>query len=198
MAGSERLKESKSQGEMVKETGSINKSLFILGKVISCLADKKLAANTKHIPYRDSKLTMLLQDSLGGSSKALMIACVSPSQVYLEETLSTLNYATRTMNIKNKPKVQMEQKEQEIYTLRSRAQVLRLENEWLKQEIYKLNGGAPIEIPLGLKRDPLKLPPIRQSQTSINQAMNQEMRAPPSSHSHISHASQMSHASQAS
>ena len=97
-----------------------------------------------------------------------MIACVSPSQVYLEETLSTLNYATRTMNIKNKPKVQMEQKEQEIYTLRSRAQVLRLENEWLKQEIYKLNGGAPIEIPLGLKRDPLKLPPIRQSQTSIN------------------------------
>ena len=108
LAGSERLKESKSQGEMVKETGSINKSLFTLGKVISCLADKKLAANTKHIPYRDSKLTMLLQDSLGGSSKALMIACVSPSQVYLEETLSTLNYATRTMNIKNKPKVQME------------------------------------------------------------------------------------------
>jgi len=63
--------------------------------------DKKLEA--KYIPYRDSKLTMLLQDSLGGTSKALMIACVSPSATYLEETLSTLNYACRTMNIKNKP-----------------------------------------------------------------------------------------------
>lgn len=63
---------------MVKETGNINKSLFMLGKVISCLSDKKGLAN-KHIPYWDSKLTMLLMDSLGGSAKALMIACVSPS-----------------------------------------------------------------------------------------------------------------------
>ncbi len=62
LAGSERLKESKSQGEMVKETGNINKSLFTLGKVISALASKKATA---HIPYRDSKLTMLLMDSLG-------------------------------------------------------------------------------------------------------------------------------------
>jgi hypothetical protein len=57
----------------------------------------------KYIPYRDSKLTMLLMDSLGGASKALMIACVSPSSQWAEETISTLNYATRTMNIKNKP-----------------------------------------------------------------------------------------------
>ena len=63
--------------------------------------DKKLEA--KYIPYRDSKLTMLLMDSLGGTSKALMIACISPSATYIDETLSTLNYATRTMNIKNKP-----------------------------------------------------------------------------------------------
>lgn len=102
LAGSEWLKESESQGEMVKETGNINKSLFTLGKVISCLSDKK-GFKGKHIPYWDSKLTMLLMDSLGGASKALMIACVSPSEVYLDETLSTLNYALRTMNIKNKP-----------------------------------------------------------------------------------------------
>jgi len=57
----------------------------------------------KYIPYRDSKLTMLLMDSLGGASKALMIACISPSHQWSEETISTLNYATRTMNIKNKP-----------------------------------------------------------------------------------------------
>lgn len=105
LAGSERLKESKSQGVMAKETGEINKSLFTLGKVISMLSSKQSAAklNHKYIPYRDSKLTMLLQDSLGGTSKALMIACVSPSEMYVDETISTLNYATRTMNIKNKP-----------------------------------------------------------------------------------------------
>jgi len=65
----------------------------------------------QHIPYRDSKLTMLLMDSLGGTSKALMIACVSPSIVYQEETISTLNYATSTMNIKNQPVVQMDAKD---------------------------------------------------------------------------------------
>ena len=105
LAGSERLKESKSQGGMVKETGNINKSLFVLGKVISSLTEKK---NTnQHIPYRDSKLTMLLMDSIGGTSKTLMIACVSPSTTYADETMSTLNYASRTMNIKNKPLIQV-------------------------------------------------------------------------------------------
>ena len=89
---------------MIKETGNINKSLFTLGKVISMLSGgdvEKLKG--KYIPYRDSKLTMLLMDSLGGTSKDLMIACVSPSSEYAEETLSTLNYACRAMNIKNKP-----------------------------------------------------------------------------------------------
>jgi hypothetical protein len=81
LAGSEKLKESLSEGIMMKETGQINKSLFTLGKVISMLASKETNTklNSKYIPYRDSKLTMLLQDSLGGTSKALMIACVSPS-----------------------------------------------------------------------------------------------------------------------
>jgi len=112
LAGSERLKESGSEGLMAKETGQINKSLFTLGKVISMLSGKDAAKlNQKYIPFRDSKLTMLLQDSLGGQSKALMIACVSPSEVYIDETVSTLNYATRTMNIKNKPVVMMDAKE---------------------------------------------------------------------------------------
>jgi len=97
---------------MAKETGQINKSLFALGKVISMLASKDPnVKNQKYIPFRDSKLTMLLQDSLGGTSKALMIACASPSEVYADETLSTLNFASRTMNIKNKPVVQMDAKE---------------------------------------------------------------------------------------
>lgn len=83
--------------------------------MIKGLSDRK--SKNPYIPYRDSKLTMLLMDSLGGTSKALMIACVSPSVTYFDETLSTLNYATRTMNIKNKPVVQMNQKDQLIYGL---------------------------------------------------------------------------------
>ena len=88
---------------MLKETGNINKSLFTLGKVISALGTKRPAgggggggpSGRSYVPYRDSKLTKLLMDSLGGSSKALMFACCSPSDQYLEETLNTLSYAVR-------------------------------------------------------------------------------------------------------
>jgi len=73
--------------------------------------DTALKINQKYIPFRDSKLTMLLQDSLGGTSRALLIACVSPSECYGDETVSTLNFATRTMNIKNKPIIQVDAKE---------------------------------------------------------------------------------------
>ena len=100
--------------------------------------------NQKYIPFRDSKLTMLLQDSLGGTSKALMIACVSPSEVYQDETISTLNYATRTMNIKNKPILQMDAKEQIIFNLKREIQLLKMENEYLKEQVTRLNGGLPI------------------------------------------------------
>ena len=75
---------------------------------------------------------MLLMDSLGGTSKALMIACISPSAVYADETFSTLLYASRAMNIKNKPVVQMDAKEQIIYNLKREIQLLRLENDFLK------------------------------------------------------------------
>jgi hypothetical protein len=147
LAGSERLKESQSEGVMAKETGQINKSLFTLGKVISMLSSKDAAAkiNQKYIPFRDSKLTMLLQDSLGGTSRALMIACVSPSETYADETISTLNYATRTMNIKNKPIVQVDAKEQVIFNLKREIQLLQLENQYLKGQIMQLNGGQPVE-----------------------------------------------------
>ena len=99
LAGSERLKASKSDGTMAKETANINRSLFMLGKVIAMLSDGATSADRKHIPYRDSKLTKLLMDSLGGSSLALMIACVSPSPEHTEETLNTLHYASRARNI---------------------------------------------------------------------------------------------------
>jgi kinesin family protein 12 len=94
---------------------------------------------------------MLLMDSLGGTSKALMIACVSPSHMWADETISTLNYATRTMNIKNKPVIQMDQKEQIIYNLKREIYLLKLENDYLKEQVYRLNGGKAIQLPTGLQ-----------------------------------------------
>lgn len=83
----------------MKEAAKINLSLSALGNVISALVDGK----TQHIPYRDSKLTRLLQDSLGGNTKTIMIAAISPASDNYEETLSTLRYASRAKFIQNKP-----------------------------------------------------------------------------------------------
>jgi hypothetical protein len=101
LAGSERLAESHSRGDAAKETGHINKSLFALGNVITSLADPRKRG--AHIPYRDSKLTRLLQDSLGGSGRTLMLACCSPSSHHLDETTNTLSFASKAKNIQNRP-----------------------------------------------------------------------------------------------
>ncbi|KAE8266384.1 hypothetical protein A4X09_0g5964 [Tilletia walkeri] len=102
LAGSERLKRTAAQGERAKEGISINSGLHALGNVISALGDPAKAKRTTHIPYRDSKLTRLLQDSLGGNAHTLMIACVSPAEYNVSETINTLQYANRARNIKNK------------------------------------------------------------------------------------------------
>ena len=154
LAGSERLKETHSSGGMIKETGNINKSLFVLGKVISALTDKK--SMNQHIPYRDSKLTMLLMDSIGGASKTLMIACVSPSATYSDETMSTLNYASRTMNIKNKPLVQMEGRDVPVARLKHQNNKYKLENDFLKNEFIKLLGMVPDIQAGGLTEDDIE------------------------------------------
>ncbi|KAF7322353.1 Kinesin domain-containing protein [Mycena chlorophos] len=102
LAGSERLKRTAAAGERVKEGISINSGLLALGNVISALGDPSRAkTHMSHVPYRDSKLTRLLQDSLGGNAHTLMIACVSPAEWNVGETLNTLKYANRARNIKN-------------------------------------------------------------------------------------------------
>ena len=100
LAGSENIQRSGAENKRAAEAGLINKSLLTLGRVINALVDK-----SSHIPYRESKLTRLLQDSLGGRTKTCIIATVSPAKSNLEETISTLDYAFRAKNIRNKPQI---------------------------------------------------------------------------------------------
>jgi kinesin family protein 11 len=100
LAGSENIQRSGAENKRAAEAGLINKSLLTLGRVINALVDR-----SPHIPYRESKLTRLLQDSLGGRTKTCIIATVSPAKSNLEETISTLDYAFRAKNIRNKPQV---------------------------------------------------------------------------------------------
>ncbi|KAF2484122.1 P-loop containing nucleoside triphosphate hydrolase protein [Neohortaea acidophila] len=100
LAGSENIQRSGAENKRAAEAGVINKSLLTLGRVINALVDK-----SSHIPYRESKLTRLLQDSLGGRTKTCIIATLSPAKSNLEETISTLDYAFRAKNIRNKPQV---------------------------------------------------------------------------------------------
>ena len=109
LAGSERQKKTGATGAQMKEGTKINLSLSALGNVISALADA--GKGKGHIPYRDSRLTRLLQDSLGGNTKTLMIAAVSPADKNYDETLSTLRYANRAKNIQNKPKINEDPKD---------------------------------------------------------------------------------------
>lgn len=100
LAGSENVQRSGAVGGRAKEAGMINQSLLTLGRVINALVD-----HNSYVPYRDSKLTRLLQDSLGGRTKTCIIATVSPSIFNLDETLSTLDYAHRAKSIKNQPEL---------------------------------------------------------------------------------------------
>uniref|UniRef100_A0A0E0I4M3 Kinesin motor domain-containing protein n=1 Tax=Oryza nivara TaxID=4536 RepID=A0A0E0I4M3_ORYNI len=104
LAGSERQKSSGAEGERLKEAANINRSLSTLGLVIMTLVDVANGKN-RHVPYRDSRLTFLLQDSLGGNSKTTIVANVSPSICSSSETLSTLKFAQRAKLIQNNAKV---------------------------------------------------------------------------------------------
>ncbi|MBN3304655.1 KI21B protein, partial [Amia calva] len=133
LAGSERLKRTGATGERAKEGISINCGLLALGNVISALGDQSKKGG--HVPYRDSKLTRLLQDSLGGNSRTVMIACVSPSDRDFMETLNTLKYANRARNIKNKVVVNQDKTSQQISALR--AEIARLQMELMEYKAGK-------------------------------------------------------------
>ena len=123
LAGSERISVTGNEGNGMQESIKINKSLFTLRQVISTLSTKE---NDGFIPYRDSKLTSLLKQSIGGNSYCLMIACLAPADVYYEENLSTLTYAAQTSHISNAPTKNLDPKTKVVNSL--------------KEEIKKLKG----------------------------------------------------------
>lgn len=133
LAGSERQSKTQATGDRFKEAININQSLTTLGNVISALVDPKAT----HIPYRDSKLTRLLQDSLGGNTKTVMIANIGPADYNFDETLSTLRYANRAKNIKNKPHINEDPKDAMIRQFQE-------EIERLKKQLAESAGGEDL------------------------------------------------------
>ncbi|KAJ6361848.1 hypothetical protein OIU78_002290 [Salix suchowensis] len=136
LAGSENISRSGAREGRAREAGEINKSLLTLGRVINALVE-----HLGHVPYRDSKLTRLLRDSLGGRTKTCIIATVSPAVHCLEETLSTLDYACRAKNIKNKPEVNQKMMKSTLI------KDLYGEIERLKAEVYATREKNGVYIP---------------------------------------------------
>ncbi|XP_068595439.1 kinesin-like protein kif7 [Brachionichthys hirsutus] len=142
LAGSERILKTGNTGERLKESIQINSGLLALGNVIGALGDPRRKGS--HIPYRDSKITRILKDSLGGNSKTLMIACISPSSSDFDESLNTLNYATRARNIQNRATVNCKREPDRVEGLEQQIKALRraLENRQ-RSETRIISHGDP-------------------------------------------------------
>jgi hypothetical protein len=140
LAGSEKAGQTGAEGARLKEGCAINKSLTVLGTCISVLADKAMGKEKKAvIPYRDSNLTRILQNALGGNSKTIMICAISPASMNYEESLSTLRYADRAKKIINKAVVNESATDKMIRELKS-------ENDNLKKLLLSAANGGTINI----------------------------------------------------
>ena len=141
LAGSERQSKTGATGDRLKEATKINLSLAALGNVISALVDGK----SSHIPYRDSKLTRLLQNSLGGNAKTVMCANAGPADYNYDETLSTLRYANRAKNIKNKPKINEDPKDAMLREYQEEIKMLKAQLEAAGKGIMINERGEQVE-----------------------------------------------------
>jgi len=167
LAGSERQAKTGSTGDRLKEATKINLSLSALGNVISALVDGK----SSHIPYRDSKLTRLLQDSLGGNTKTVMIANLGPADYNFDETMSTLRYANRAKNIKNKPKINEDPKDAMLREFQE--EIARLKTQL--GDGGELTGGVPGSRP-GRRRQELIEKTVSQVSDARLKRIRDEMR----------------------
>ena len=168
LAGSERQKKTGATGSTQLEGIKINLSLSALGNVISALSE-----GSRHIPYRDSKLTRLLQDSLGGNTKTMMIAAISPADYNYEETMSTLRYASRAKHIKNKPKINEDPKDTMIREFKEEIERLR------KMLADQAAGGSLMSVAMGA---PTGVPANNNSGGDQNSAINQHSASQASAH----------------
>ncbi|KAJ3105454.1 Kinesin- protein 12 [Phlyctochytrium planicorne] len=171
LAGSEKVKSSKASGETLNETLNINKSLLTLDN----------RRREGHIPYRDSKLTMLLSDSLGGHGIALMIACVSPASVNIHETIKTLRYAQRAKRIKNKPIVLVDPVLDVVVQLKREVKGLRRENAVLRARVESRQHSHEI------RNGNLSLPAIHQPNIGQFRFPQESSPKPPYQHHPPSH-----------
>ena len=144
LAGSERLKNTGAQGDRAKEGISINAGLASLGKVISQLSSRQAGA---HVSYRDSRLTRLLQDSLGGNAITYMVACINPVEFHLSETLNTVQYAQRARAIQSKPQIQAvsDDSDKQAVIDRLRAEVSFLRDQIRLSERADRRNGVPMD-----------------------------------------------------
>lgn len=134
LAGSERQRATGATGDRLKEGAQINLSLSALGNVINALTEK----NGRHVPYRDSRLTRLLQDSLGGNAYTVIVCNVSPAKVNAEETLSSLRFAERAKKIQNVAKVNRDPKSEQLLRLAQENKALHAQIERLESHIVRL------------------------------------------------------------
>lgn len=151
LAGSEKAGQTGAEGQRLKEGCAINKSLTVLGTCISVLADKAMGKEKKAVvPYRDSNLTRILQNALGGNSKTIMICAISPADMNYEESLSTLRYADRAKKIQNKAVINESASDKMIRELKE-------ENNRLRDLLIKASQGGQINNleDLGLSADDL-------------------------------------------
>lgn len=202
LAGSERIAKTEVQGERLKETQNINKSLSALGDVISALATK-----SPHIPFRNSKLTHLLQDSLGGDSKTLMFLQISPNENDVNETLCSLNFASRVRGIELGPakkqfdinelsrykqmvekgkqdakskEGQIKKMEETIHGLESKMKAKDMSNKNLQDKLKELESQLLIERKLARQHVDTKIAEQQQQQQQQEQCITPSMKLPPS------------------
>jgi kinesin family protein 3/17 len=157
LAGSERANKTGATGDRLKEGCKINLSLSALGNVISALVEGKGG----HVPYRDSKLTRLLQDSLGGNTKTVMVANISPADFNYEETLSTLRYASRAKKIQNKPKVNEDPKDAMLKAFQE-------EIKKLKEQLELASSGVPMQVAQAIPNTQTPTSPVNPESAQVN------------------------------
>ena len=141
LAGSERASASDNRGQRMREGANINRSLLALGNCINTLSDNRKSG--QFVNYRDSKLTRLLKESLGGNTMTVMLACISPSARAIEETLNTLKYANRASKIKKLVSKNVQNVEAHVSEYKDLVATLKLEIESLKQQLNQQHADTP-------------------------------------------------------